>query len=88
MLAWLHKSFPLKMRFGIPDMYLGKNCAKPGYTMEYGHGQRVPLSLSIRQSETVQSTYHPIMEANTEFQRRLKIHLRWVMIQSRILVKS
>ena len=39
MLECLHRSFPLKPGFGNPDLYLGESYTRPGYIMEYQHGQ-------------------------------------------------
>ena len=58
-LEWLHKSFPLKPRFGNPDLYLDAMLHMTSCIME--HGQCVPLSMFERQSETVQCIYHPFM---------------------------
>ena len=87
-LKWLHKSFPLKPGFVIPDMYLSAKLHKT----RLHNGVFVWANSSVKyvweQPETAQVTQQSILVVDLGCIRRQRLHLRSVMIQSCILVQS
>ena len=80
MLKWLYKSFPLKMGFGKPDMYLG---AKLHKTRLHNNVWKWAMSpIKYIQEAARNCAVHLAASYDDRFRllRRPRIHLRWVMI--------